>query len=255
MNPIEMIRLIGLWGKFKALAKEKGSFMSKLSQYVHLAVTLAGVIGVPTLAGKWLDQPVHATIFAVLVGVSVLLHAMLPSIFGAPSDNAQAEAGLTKAGMILFCLLVVPSCFGQTATSDSIQNLYAAGVSYNVNASPGIAGTGLYARLVAGSGTYAFTAVDALPTTVKPFSVTTNIGAGIAQKLTSIGKVDIYVPTAAGISWSGTNTGWQWNGGAIAAIPLKNAYYLMPTIRFLKSSVSGGSDYQPIIGVLFGLGK
>jgi len=142
MNPIEIIRLIGLWGKFKALAREKGSFMSKLSQYVHLAVTLAGVIGVPTLASKWLDQPLHATIFAALVGVSVILHAMLPSIFGAPSDDAEAKAGLTKVGMILLCLMIAPSCFGQAATSDSIQNLYAAGISYNVNASPSIAGTG-----------------------------------------------------------------------------------------------------------------
>jgi hypothetical protein len=85
--------------------------------------------------------------------------------------------------------------------------------------------------------------------------VTTNIGAGIAQKVTSVGKVGIYIPTAAGISWNGTNTGWQWNGGAAAMFPLKNGYYLMPTVRFLKSSVSGGTGYQPIVGLLFGWGK
>ena len=256
MNPIQIIRLLGLWNQFKSLTERKGSFMAKLSQYIHLLITLCGVIGVPTLAQKWLEQPGHGTIFAVLVGVSVVLHAALPSIFGAATDDAQKTAGIAKVGVILFMLMALPNCFGQaSAPATDIQNLYAAGASYSVNASPGVAGTGLYAHLIADTGTYAFTAVDALPNTVKPFTVTSNIGAGVAQKVTSFGKVGIYVPTAAGISWNGTNTGWQWNGGAAATIPLKNGYYLMPTVRFLKSSVSGGTGYQPIIGVLFGWGK
>ena len=255
MNPIQAIRILGLYEKFKSVEKEKGSFMAKISQYVHLLVTLCGVIGVPTLAQNWLSQSSHAVVFAVLVGVSVLLHAVSPSIFGGPTDQAQTAAGIAKAGVVLFCLAVVPNCFSQTPAPGNLQNLYAAGASYSVNAIPGVAGTGLYAHLIADTGTYAFTAVDALPNTVKPFTVTTNIGAGIAQKVTTLGKVGIYIPTAAGISWSGTNTGWQWNGGAAAAIPLKNGYYLMPTVRFLKSSVSGGTGYQPIIGMLLGWGK
>lgn len=136
-----------------------------------------------------------------------------------------------------------------------VTQLYGAGVSYSVNGTPAIAGTGLYAHSVNDSGTYAFTAIDALPNSIKPFTVSTNIGVGIAQRVLTLGKVPVYMPTAAGISFNGSNTGWQWNGGAMASIHVKNNYYIMPSVRFLKSSVSNGTGYQPIIGVLFGWGQ
>ncbi len=146
--------------------------------------------------------------------------------------------------------------YGQTVSSPAQPaNLYAAGVSYYKSASPAVAGTALYAHAIVGAKTYAFTAIDAVPASVKPFTVTTNIGAGIAQKVFSVGKVDIFVPSAVGISWTGTNTGWQWTTGALAAIPLPKSTYIMPTVRVLKSSVSNGAGYQPVIGVLFGWGK
>jgi hypothetical protein len=142
------------------------------------------------------------------------------------------------------------------ASASQLTNIYAAGASYNVGATPAVAGTGLYAHLlVPSTSTYAFTAVDVLPTTVKPFTVNTNFGAGIAQKLVTIGNVAVYLPTAAGISFNGTNTGWQWNTGGLASIHLKGNYYLMPNVRVVKSSVTSGTGYQPIIGVLFGWGQ
>lgn len=144
------------------------------------------------------------------------------------------------------------------APATQIQNLYGAGISYSVGGSPAVAGTGLYAHQVSADtapNLYAFTAVDALPNTLKPFTVSTNIGAGIAEKIATVGKIPIFMPTAAGISFNGSNTGWQWNGGVLASIHIKNQYYLMPTVRFLKSSVSNGSGYQPIVGVLFGWGQ
>ena len=156
--------------------------------------------------------------------------------------------------LALSLLLACAVAFGQTASLPT--NVYAGGISFNSAASPRIAGTGLYARLVNdGSGTYAFTVFDALPATVHPFTVTSNVGAGVAQKLFSIGKVPIFVPLAAGISWNGSNTGWQWNGGAMASIRIKNSWHIYPNVRVLKSSVSGGSGYQPIVGLLIGFQK
>jgi hypothetical protein len=153
-------------------------------------------------------------------------------------------------------LAVVLIIIAATATSQTpIRNLYAAGVSYNLNAQPNVAGTALYSHYVAGPGTYAFTVIDVLPTTVKPFTVTNNIGVGLAQSMFTIGRASLFIPTTAGISWNGTNTGWQWTGGAAVAIHLKDNFYLIPTARFLKSSVSGGSGYQPIFGLEFGWGK
>jgi len=135
-------------------------------------------------------------------------------------------------------------------------NVYAAGASFNNGATPRVAGTALYARLVNdGSGTYAFTVVDALPNTFKPFTVTTNIGAGVVQKLFSVGKVPVFAPTSAGISFTGTNTGWAWSTGALASIRFKSNWRVMPNVRVVKSSVSNGTGYQPIVGVLFGWGQ
>jgi hypothetical protein len=136
-----------------------------------------------------------------------------------------------------------------------LQNLYAVGGAYNFNAQPSVAGTALYAHYVASPGTYAFTVIDVLPNTVKPFFVTSNVGVGLAQRMFSIGRVSLFMPTAAGVSWSGSNTGWQWTGGTAVTVSLNHSFYLVPTVRFLKSSVSGGSGYQPVLGLGFGWGK
>jgi hypothetical protein len=176
-------------------------------------------------------------------------------------DDAKStpEGGAVKTlSLILFLILFGGIASAQSAQSAQLQNIYGAGVSYNVGGSPAIAGTALYAHQVSADtapNLYAFTAVDALPNTLKPFTVSTNVGIGIAQKVATLGKVPIFMPTAAGISFNGSNTGWQWNGGVLASIHIKGQYYVMPTVRFLKSSVSNGTGYQPIVGVLFGWGQ
>lgn len=168
-----------------------------------------------------------------------------------------------KNTLLALFFLAASIAFGQSSSTSiipvtppaPISNLYAAGVSYNVGASPSVAGTALYAHLVADTATYAFTAVDVLPNTLKPLTVNTNIGVGIAQKIATIANVPIYIPTAVGISWNGSNTGWQWNTGALVSIHIKGSSYILPSVRVVKSSVSNGSGYQPIIGVLYGWGQ
>ena len=136
-----------------------------------------------------------------------------------------------------------------------IQNIYAFGGSYNFNTSPKFSGTALYGHLVVSPGTYFFTLVDVVPTTTKPYTVTNNVGVGLAQKMFSIGRVDLVIPTTAGVSWTGLNVGWQWNGGFAFVIHLNHNLYLIPTARYLRSNVSNNSGTQPIIGMEFGFGK
>jgi hypothetical protein len=132
------------------------------------------------------------------------------------------------------------------------KNIYAGGISYT----PGqIAGTGLLARLVVDSGTYLFTVVDALPTAIKPFVVNTQFGGGVAQKIATIGNVPIFIPTSAGVSYNEANIGWAWTTGALGVVRLKGNWRAMPNVRLIKSSVSGGTGYQVIIGALFGWGE
>jgi len=157
---------------------------------------------------------------------------------------------LTRLIPFIFCILFTVLLRAQ------VTSLYLAGGSWSPAASPAFAGSALYAHRVAATGTYAFTMVDAVPETVAPFLVSTNIGIGVAQKIVTIAGVPIFVPSAAGISLTGTNTGWAWTTGLGAPIQIrKTNWYCMPTIRMLKSSVSGGSGYQPILGVLIGWGQ
>ena len=236
---------------------------TKLWQIVHVMITLAGVIGVPTFDEKWLHKPEHAVVFSVLVAISTIAHFLTPSVFGGPTKQADSADPTintaTKAGIILLVLMVMPATLKAqtpTQTSTQPQNFYALGASFNPGANPKIAGNFLYGHLVNdGSGTYLFSDVDLLPNTLQPFTVTTNIGAGIAQKVASFGKYEVWVPSAAGVSINGGNTGWQWNGGAAVTIPFKTNWFLLPNVRFLKSSVSNGTGYQLIAGVDIGFGK
>jgi hypothetical protein len=167
---------------------------------------------------------------------------------------------MRKIILAAIAAIVFPvAALAQSATLPNAPlNFYAGGVSYSVNGSPAVAGTALYAHNLdpkQSLSTYAFTVIDALPASLKPFTVSTNTGVGVAQDLTKFGKATVWIPTAAGIAWSGTNTGWQWTGGVAVTIPVKTNWYVVPSVRFLKSSVSGGSGYQPIIGVMVGFGK
>ena len=153
--------------------------------------------------------------------------------------------------LAILCLLV-SAAFAQTP----IQNFFGGGVSYNNAGSPAVAGTAFFAKSVNdGSGTYAFTAVDLLPNSLKPLTVTTNISTGIAQKVFSIGKYNVYAPITAGLSFQGSNVGWAWTGGGLVPIKVKNNWYIVPSVRFAKSSVSNGTGYQLIPGIAVAWGK
>jgi len=158
--------------------------------------------------------------------------------------------------LVLTVLSLLVLAGAMLAQDAPLTNIYAVGVSFNSAGSPAVSGTGLYARLVNdGSGTYAFTVVDALPQNTKPFTVTSNFGFGIAQKVFAVGNVPIFVPSSAGISFSGPNTGWAWSTGALAWVKIKGSWGIAPNVRVVKSSVSNGTGYQPIFGALLAFGK
>lgn len=151
--------------------------------------------------------------------------------------------------LVFLSLLLATTAYAQTS---STPNFVAAGVSWNQSATSQVAGTALYARALPGqTNTYSFTAFDAVPSSMSPFTVTTQMATGVAQRLVSFKGVNVYVPAAAGIAWSGTNTGWSWSSGVLASIPVKS-YFLMPNVRVVKSSVNNNSGYQLVVGVMFG---
>jgi hypothetical protein len=227
--------------------------------------TLAGLIGGLVMAwANYAGPNTWQGYLAALAPVAIGILAKDFNISLTPDEIGAITKSVAKTSVLLFALsvwLAIPGRAQSTVSTppapQGTQNLYAAGASYNPGGSPGIAGSALYARNLntgATLPTFAFTSVDAVTTSVKPFTVSTNVGAGIAQQVATLGKIPIYMPTAVGISWNGANTGWQWNGGALISIPVKG-FYLMPSVRFLKSSVSNNSGYQLIGGLLVGWGK
>lgn len=206
-----------------------------------------------------------ATVVSSLAGILVPLWAFYRKGNPSEKNSGSQSSGAGKAAMIALALLVLASpAIAQTpspAPPSPAANLYAAGVSYNQAGTPAVAVSALYAHRLdispdsfAGP-TYVFTMVDVLPNNTKPLTVSTNIGAGIAQKAFSIAGHDVLVPTAAGISLTGSNAGWSWTTGAAVPIRFKGNWFLVPTVRVLKSSVTGGTGYQPVFGILLGLGS
>lgn len=168
----------------------------------------------------------------------------------------------TIASLLLLCTVAT---FAQSTPPPSAplpNNIYSIGGSYNNGVTPSYAVTAMYAKLLnADAGTYGFTVLDILPISVKPATISTNIGVGIAQRvLTLPNGVNIFAPVDAGVSITGTNTGWSWTGGLLADYNLKKkgiptVYHLQPNVRFIKSSVSNGADYQLIGGFNFAFGS
>jgi hypothetical protein len=262
MTPLELLRLYRIYRAYKTDEREHTTMTLKIPQFVILFTSLMGTIGVPALATNWLHS--HLIAYTVFVSIAILLHAMFPSIFqSTPSvTDEQATGFVTKTvettktvPPIVLCLLTF-ALMAQSINAQDVSNLYMGGASYSPAGTPSTAGSALYAHAVNNSGTYAFTMIDALPASYKPFTVTTNVGVGIAQSIFTVSGVPVFVPTAAGISYTGSNVGWTWSSGV--GFPLqykKSNWYIMPTIRILKSSVTGSTGYQPIVGILLGWGQ
>jgi hypothetical protein len=154
-----------------------------------------------------------------------------------------------RIALIAALCLFAAAAFGQTPQPTT--NFASVGASSD---GAKTAFTALYARLISDSGTYAFSVLDAVPTSVRPVNVVTSFSAGIAQRALTIGKAEVFVPTSAGISYSGSATGWQWSTGALIAIPIKQSRWrIAPNVRVLKSSVDP-AGYRLIGGVMFGSG-
>jgi hypothetical protein len=181
--------------------------------------------------------------FARILLSSILFVLVLSTVAHAQDSSSTVPVVTTPDPTAPVSPLPIPALDGK--------NYVAAGLSYSINAKPAVAGTALYSRDINTTGLSTFTVFDVLPNSLKPFTVTSNVGAGLAQKVTISGK-DIYFPTAAGISWNGPNVGWQWNTGVLIPIAKIKSYDIDFAARALKSSVSNGTSYQPMFTILIG---
>jgi hypothetical protein len=259
---LSLIDKLKLLGKLNTAANavQEGINMKDVTKVIVAIVALiTGILQIPSINATIVAAiTAHPAVAAGLAGLSAVL-ALLhnPNTQKAGDSKGSSQAGIVP--MILLFLLIFPASLARaqeqapaaTPPADG-NNIYAVGMNYSVNSHPGLAGSLLYARLaVPSTDTWLFTNGDFVPNTLKPFTVTNNIGAGVAQKIFTLGNVPVFCVTGAGVSWTGTNTGFQFNGGCMATIKYKG-FLIMPSGRFLKSSVSNGTAYQPIIGGYIG---
>ena len=146
------------------------------------------------------------------------------------------------------------------AQSTEPLNVYAFGGSWNQSVSSQtsqqFAATVMYARSQTQSGTYAFTALDIVPTSVQPVTLTNQTSIGIGQRVLTLAGWRAYLTGATGPSWTGTNAGWAWIVGGMATHAIgKGGWMIMPNVRTIKSSVNNNSGYQLILGAMFGFGR
>jgi len=132
LNPFKLLAIYGDLNKLEAVAKEKGTPMTKLMQYITLAVSLVGALGVPAYLQTWLAQPSHQLVYGILAAAAILLHAICPSIFAA--SNAQLPPITTRVGAMLLCLglglAFTPSVYAQTATTPPATTTTASGIAF-----------------------------------------------------------------------------------------------------------------------------
>ena len=116
MNLKQEWALYATYNKLTRLSRKGAPLM----KYITLIVTMLGTLGAPALIGNYVHA--HLTLYAIFVAAALLLHASLPSIFGAPSDDdvkAADNVKLGKFGAFLLCLFILgisAQSYAQTAT-------------------------------------------------------------------------------------------------------------------------------------------
>jgi hypothetical protein len=109
LNPFKLLAIYRDLNKLEAVSKEKATMQLKVTQYLTLLVSLIGTVGVPTLAANWLHG--HVAVYTGFVAAAILLHAVFPSIFSAPSAADAQATGLSKAVVILLMIGLSAMCF------------------------------------------------------------------------------------------------------------------------------------------------
>lgn len=136
------------------------------------------------------------------------------------------------------------------------QNIFAAGVSGNIDANTPVAGTAMYARRFTDQATYSFTVLDILPNSGSPGTITTSISSGLAQRVLMIGKASAYLAGSAGIGINGQQTDVAWTAGGLLSIPIgTKGLRVMPNFRVVRSNTEREGEYRPTLGVMVGWGS
>ncbi len=117
INPIKLLKLYNLANEGEGVVKENSSMTVKVPQLLTLFATLATTIGLPTLVTGFVHA--HLFVYMGVVAAAVVLHALMPSVFAAPSAadlNATGLGTTTKVGLLLLVFFLAPTLCAQTAT-------------------------------------------------------------------------------------------------------------------------------------------
>lgn len=116
MNFFKALKLFRIYRKFESIEKEKTSMKIKIPRLLTLFGSLSATVGLPLIVGGWVHA--HPTVYLGIVAAAVVLHAILPSIFAAPSAVDLHATGLDKTGILLLTALL----FGGVCQAQAVSN-------------------------------------------------------------------------------------------------------------------------------------
>ena len=139
--------------------------------------------------------------------------------------------------------------YGQSPAPSQVEHdVFGAVVNWDNYSSPKVTGTLGYAKLITGN-TYSFTTVDVNSAHTHPWSVQTSITTGIAQRLTTVSKFQIYTGGTFGVATTGSNVGGAYSGRVLIVRPIKGNW---AGIAIMGVSGATISNVRPVLGVGFG---
>jgi hypothetical protein len=111
LNPFKLLAIYSDLNKMEGVAKEKATMKVKVPQLSALFVSLSATIGLPTMVTGWVQA--HFAIYLTIVAAAVVLHALMPSVFSAPSAADMQATGLNKVGLVLLMIGLGALCAGR----------------------------------------------------------------------------------------------------------------------------------------------
>ena len=216
---------------------------------------LAGLVNAAMdyLNGKNINYP---TLIAAITAGWGLIHAKdssTPNLGNVTNSAGAAKLGALLLGLVLILGLAVTPVHAQTMPT----TLYGVGMAGSPYATPPVAGMGLFAKQITGT-TYSATLFQVIPNNQQKFTVTSNVGTGIAQQLFVIPgtKYAVYGMATGGISWQSSNVGLSFNGAATVPLRYKKSnWYALPFVGWNKSAVANGTGYQLTAGTIVSWGN
>lgn len=157
---------------------------------------------------------------------------------------------------LLFAVLLTLPIFGQVTSSSAFPDqVISAGIAYNQQSSPNVAGFVAYGKLInRNQGVYEYTKINETSIQIKPkLAVQTQTETGLCAYIHSIGVFDVFGCATGGLATAADNAGISGSGNLLVTKSLPKGWFVGMTGGPSYSGVTNTVAYN--ISLVFGWGK